>query len=47
MFYLLNVLNGMLEFGYIMRAARCGWNPAVFLLFPLAYQAGKLSPSAC
>ena len=44
MLYLLNVLNGMLEFGYIMKAVRCGWNPAAFLLFPLAYHVGRLFP---
>jgi hypothetical protein len=44
MLYIINVLSGMLEFGFIMRAARCGWNPAVFLLFPLAYQVGRLFP---
>lgn len=44
MLYLLNVLSGMLEFGFIMKAVRCGWNPAAFLLFPLAYQVGRLFP---
>ena len=44
MFYLLNILSGMLEFGYVMYAARCGWDPVVCLLFPLAYQVGRLFP---
>jgi len=44
MLYLFNFLSGMLEFGFVMRAARCGWNPAVFLLFPMAYHVGRLFP---
>ncbi|MBP5202891.1 hypothetical protein J6Z39_01130 [bacterium] len=44
MFYLLNILSGVLEVGYMAWAIREGYDFWVLLLFPFAYQIGNLFP---
>lgn len=44
MFYILNILSGVLEVGYMAWAIREGYDFWVLLLFPFAYQLGNLFP---
>ena len=44
MFYLLNILSGVLETGYMAWALSAGYDLWVLLLFPFAYQLGNLFP---
>lgn len=44
MFYILNILSGVLEVGYMAWAIREGYDFWMLLLFPFAYQLGNLFP---